>query len=534
MRSLRFRSLLPALVTAAALLLYLLRFQYAYAASDQDELIPYLLHRLDPSLFAYDWFVQTQAASFNVRTYVVLLLHGLAWLLPVWAAVLVAYVASWTLIGTAVYALARLITGQRLAAALTVVAALVLTPQWTLGGNDLVHRMFVPSMLGWGLGLWGLVFVFRHRPGMAGLLLGLATWAQALVGLQLAGLAGVLLIVAWLRHPAERPQRLRSVLSYIGVYALAAAPSLVPILAQQLGPSPPSTDTADLFYIQAVFRTPHHYLPSAFPARSLLRFGMLLMLGCASLVWLRHRGRDRHTAALLTLLATMAGLCTLAFIGTEIRPVLSIAELQLFKVTVLAKVLLLTWIAQAFTTMLPRRIRHGLADLVRFPWLTGAGALGLLTLALVLMIGTLGRVPGLRWSSAPAPLDRVESWAKATTPRDAVFAIPPSVSSFRSRAERAIVVNFKAFPHRDAAMVTWFQRLQDLAPIGRPRPGGTALLDDLDRAYEQLSLPELNRLAHRYGVTYVLRTTALPVAPVYSDAHVWVYRLPLEAPPPTP
>ena len=183
----------PLFVPLAALLLYVLRFGYDYGASDQDEFLPYLLHRLDPTLFAQDWFVLTQASTFGIRTYFVLLLQGLSLVVPAWLAVLVLYVSAWLLTAGAVYALGHAFTRNRLAAAAAVVLALVLTPQWTLGGNDLAHSMLVPSMVGWGLGLWGLVFFLRYRPGQAALLLGTATWMQPLVGLQLAGLLGLML-----------------------------------------------------------------------------------------------------------------------------------------------------------------------------------------------------------------------------------------------------------------------------------------------------------------------------------------------------
>ncbi|ARA92036.1 hypothetical protein AWN76_001860 [Rhodothermaceae bacterium RA] len=530
MRILHARLLPPALVTALALVLYLLRFSYDYAASDQDELIPFLLHRLDPSLFAHDWFVQTQAGSFNVRTYVVLLLHGLALVLPVWAAVLTLYVAAWTLIATAVYHLGRLLTGDRVAAALAVVAALALTPQWTLGGNDLVHRMFVPSMLAWGLGLWGLGQALRHRTAPAALLLGLATWAQALVGLQLAGLTGLMLLAD--RRSAS-PQRRYGPARFAALYVLTAAPSVVPLLLLQYGSPPPGASPDDLFYIQAVFRTPHHYLPSAFPRRALLRFGLLLGLGSGALAWLHRRGQVRHVRRLGVLLLAMAGLCLLAVVCTELRPVLAVAELQLFKTTVLAKVILLIGIARVAAQLLPARLRRLPEALLRSRRRCGMAAVLLAALALFLMLRAL-EWPGLSRSPDAVALRAVEAWARTATPQDAVFAVPPSDDRFRSRAQRAIVVNFKAFPHQDTAMLAWFERLQALAPIGRPPRGGAAILDDLDRAFEHLTLAELLPLSRSYGFTYVLRRTPLPLDPVYADPSVQVYRLPDDAPLPEP
>src|SRR5690606_1164408 len=55
---------------------------YRYGSGDHDEMLPQVLHRLDPSLFARDWFVESQAARVTVRTAFVEGLSGAAHLLP--------------------------------------------------------------------------------------------------------------------------------------------------------------------------------------------------------------------------------------------------------------------------------------------------------------------------------------------------------------------------------------------------------------------------------------------------------------------
>ena len=59
----------------------------------------------------------------------------------------------------------------------------------------------------------------------------------------------------------------------------------------------------------------------------------------------------------------------------------------------------------------------------------------------------------------------IARWAATQSPRNAVFAVPPSWSGFRSEAHRAIVVDFKAFPFQETPIYTWFERLMDLAEI---------------------------------------------------------------------
>ena len=88
----------PVFLILVSLLFYYGRFGYDYANSDQDEVIPYLMHRLDPHLFTQDWFIHVQTTEFGVRTFFLEVLHVLSLVYPIWFAVLLAYVACWTLI----------------------------------------------------------------------------------------------------------------------------------------------------------------------------------------------------------------------------------------------------------------------------------------------------------------------------------------------------------------------------------------------------------------------------------------------------
>ena len=494
----------PLFVLLAALLLYGLRFGYGYGLSDQDEFLPYLLHRLDPSVLAQDWFVAGQAGAFSIRTYFVSMLQALAQVMPVWMAVLGIYTAVWLLMAGAVYALAHAFTRNRLAAAAAVVVALVLTPQWTLGGNDLAHSMLVPSMAGWALGLWGLVFFLRRKPLPSALLLGLATWMQALVGIHLAGLLGLILLWRF----ARREGTARFLLVFAVTYVLAALPALGPLVYQQFSSTPAAAEGApSLFYILAQFRVPHHYLFYSFPTRSLIRFGALVGLGAISFVLLTRRRLVQHRTFLTRVMISITGLCLLAFLCTEIIPSMFVAQLQLFKTTVPAKLLMVILICGAIAAWLPEslaRFFERVIDLRRW-------GLGVMVLIWMLVTGGIaGGVDGLRAKIGPlahagTPTDQVEAWAQTQTAPEAVFAVPPSWSGFRSRAQRAIVVNFKAFPYRAGLNEAWFERLTQLAPIPLPDRGSPALQGSLDDAFLRLPATTLLRLAERYDVDYVVR-----------------------------
>ena len=128
------------------------------------------------------------------------------------------------------------------------------------------------------------------------------------------------------------------------------------------------------------------------------------------------------------------------------------------------------------------------------------------------------------------PQEQVETWARTQTPSEARFAVPPSWSGFRSRAQRAIVVNFKAFPYRKGLNEAWFERLTQMAPATLPDRGGPALQAHLDDTFLQLPPSSLLHLAHKYRFDYLIRNRfSVLTAPSFEqvfEAGDWIiYRI---------
>ena len=490
------RARTPWFVPVATLILYLLWRGYGYGYSDQDEIIPYLLHLLDPSLLTSDWFVAGQAEAFGPRTLFVWLVYVPARLFGLYATILAIYIVSWLLIAQAVQTLGFLFTGDRLAAAGGVVLALLLTPKFTLGGNDLVAVMLIPSMAGWAFGLWGVVQFVRARYVACALLLGLAAWTQALIGLHLALILGALLLI---KSGRSRP---REVLIFAGLYALAALPSLGPLIAHQWS-SAPVEGGPSLFYMLFEFRAPHHYLFTSFTRISALGFVLLMLFGLGGF---RRLGAEHRPFVARLLLCIGLG-CLVGFLGTEVFRLGLIGKLQFFKLTVLAKVILAILLCNVLSSWIPASVRSVFDPLFDH----SAYAFGAtLLLGATLLIASPNAL-GLRQepiTEESPPVERIEEWARTQTAPDMIFAVPPSWSGFRSRAQRAIVINYKAFPFRKPRDAEWFERLTSLAPIQLPERGFFGIQDSLDAAFLNLPASRVRSLRDRYGFDYAVRRRA--------------------------
>lgn len=516
----------PVWVYVVALGLFFLRFGYGYGLADQDEIIPYLYHLLDPSLLSEDWFVQTQLEG-SVRAGFVHFLLPFCRAFPLEEVFAVFYLLLWLAIGAGAFHLLRAFNLGRVAAAGAVVVSLGILHKWTLGSNDLVYSMLVPEMAAWALALPAVRLYVSLRPerdggvrdgeslartgGFSGwwaILLGVATWFQLLVGILVFGCLFLEQIWELARSNRARRDWRRALISWL-LFVLFSLPAVGPILMQQFQ-SPSTPDDPSIFYILAPFRNPIHHMLLSFPVKSVVRFLLITAAAGFGLHRLVRVGLVRHEWFLWRLGAIILTGCLVMFVFTEWIPVLLVAKFQIYKLTVLFKLLALGIIGAVFVAFLPKWLSTGLDR-----WLARGPARVVVTVVVVGLVAAL-------WILLPGPVDsrligkvhresdlgRMERWISANTDRTDVFAIPPSNSSFRSNARRGIVVNFMAFPYNDRDMVEWFRRIQSMAPVGRPETG-LHVRPQLDYAFEHLGAAELKRLAREYGFEYVLRQTTL-------------------------
>lgn len=181
-------------------------------------------------------------------------------------------------------------------------------------------------------------------------------------------------------------------------------------------------------------------------------------------------------------------------------------------------------------------------------WLM-SGRAGLVATVGIIFAVALGLIYFSTWSvaSLPAPLSRlaaaiqphrfynsamgienVERWAKENTQRDALFLIPPEVESFRTKAERAVVADWKAFPFGQSAILEWRDRMYELA--GRSRQESASRIvarAEIVNGYRQLSEDALLGLADKYDVDYIVvqKPKRMSLELVYQSKKYRVYRV---------
>lgn len=510
-------------VLAAAATLFFLRFGYEFGAGDQDEMFSLLLHQLDADLFSRDWFVVDQGRQFTVRTPFLWLMQSITWGLPLWASTLVIYLVGWFGVAWGLVRLAEALGANALAASAAPILILAFIPTWTLGGNSLAPNLLAPEMLGWALALPAVRFILEKRIVWAGVLLALAAYIHLLVGALVTGALGLALVLGALE--GDHRERWRQALTLGGTVLLLALPMILAIARyRSTGPSGPD-EGLSAFFLYAELRLPHHYLPSTWGLGRWARFGLLTALGGLGLAILRHQRRPMRFAE--RLLVAMGLICSIAAPIIVWGEVLFVAQLQVFKLTVLANALLAIAACAGLASALPHRMREwpGLRPTPSVALATGLIALvavGIVTRQLDARIGP--------WARADEPFTQAERWIAENTPVDALIAAPPNQSTFRLTARRSVVVSFKAAPFNDDAMREWYRRLLALAPRADPASvRGLAFGNALDSAYASNTRADWNRLAQNYGITHAVRDQTEgepPDGEVVFEAGAWaVYEI---------
>jgi hypothetical protein len=335
----------------------------------------------------------------------------------------------------------------------------------------------------------------------AGALLGVAAWFQALVGVLTAGALGLVAMAEIARAPDPRANVSRAAM-LAGVFVAVASPLLVPVL---LAPGLEDPAQYDPFYVMAQLRVPHHYLPSSFGIGAWLRFAALCIAGAAAGWMLWRSNRLQHGRFVISFLAAVLAIGLVGLLFAEVIPVLAVAELQPFKLSVLAATFLSLLVGHAAAGLVPDRIREVAMRLAWHPraWI---GVVAFAGLTAALAIGGVGRPAAVYTPRqyAAGRLDDAERWVRHNTHPDALFAIPPSNTTFRVHARRSVVVNFKPVPFQEGGAGVWLDRLLDVAPAPLPLRGGFAWQRDLDAAYGQNDLADWTRLTEHYGLDYAL------------------------------
>ena len=399
--------------------------------------------------------------------------------------------------------------------------------QWgtfTLGDNDLLYPFLTPQTLGLIFGFLGLQALLRGGPYLAGALLGLAINCHINTGQHF------LLLMTALAMASGRVT-LRKYVFTACIALIVGSPHLIPMLNDQIRLGLHGGGESGFTYvmISAGFRHPHHLLPSTWPLIHYIE--VLAFLAIAAVGYFLRGGRNAYDHAYGIIVAASLVLCSVGWFFVEVVPVDIVAKTQLFRLTIIIKMICLPYGLYAILWILKRCVRRVV------PWnlsaLIGGGrlpALAALTISFLIGIPLFFAQTEL----VARPGSPVEVWVKGNTPDDSLFILPVfpgELREFPVRTNRAIVVDWQRIPFQGSNYVQWYLRICRLAgqtPVADLKQIQAFRKTNINLRYHTLRVIELTELAQEYGATHVLRFVAYPLEglrPIYQDGRYLIYSI---------
>jgi hypothetical protein len=455
---------------------------YRFGDEDMTETLSYALYLKDQSLYPQDLYIQAIGTNQLNERYPFTLLLSLFSGHLAWASFILHLVTTLLLLSGLWEFSSRYLRTEG-GKILLLLATLIVTYHLNLGGNEIWYHYFVPSHLAKCIAVWGLVFWLHKHPVKAYSVVALATFAQPVVGAQLA-------LLFFLTDLFQFRERGFKIFQGPLVFGLTAGIWITAVFTSHLISDQSITNRE--FYEIMETRLAHHYFPSYYPLRSWFILMPILVTACW--IW---KSQDKRLFYLF--LWSFTGMM-IYLTGIEVLEIPAMLSLQWFKITVwlkpLAILALLLWI-ESNLRFFPEFIS---------PWILPAS----LASTLLLLSGFIPHpvhrplhLPGTNYYTAEMDL---ALQMKEILPPDACIIIPPDVTGIRYFSQRSLFVDYKSNIHSKRYLAEASRRRKELYGMDLSiRRIGKDLVTEGKAHYQKLTATDFNRYRNR-GVHYVMTT----------------------------
>ena len=447
---------------------YYIHTRYLFLVGDQYDNIPLMYRALDPSYLINDWYVNANSGM-SVRFFYIQVIAGITHYLALSETMVILYTLSLLATILLVYYIAVELSGSPIVGILSALIILFL-PDITLGGSEGIIPYLIPQTVAMPFVLLGFYWFLKERYLLSFTALGIATYFQMLWGLQAA-----IILTAILGFTAIKTRDINTLVPCLA-YPLVSAPALFMTLAVAGGNNPLVINTL-------LFRMPHHYLPFTWPIGNYILFFMFSCLVITAGLYARKRN-----AILLKILALVIVLWCIGTVFVELVPIAPVIKLQLFKSTfffvVFGTILIITTLFQHLPTLeIPTTI----------PVLIVCVLLGI---SGIYLISSTNITPALSQNEELYQRVLLYTWP------DDTFLVPPLMQDFRTGTNRSVVVDWKGVPLKDAALIEYNKRINDITGQQFTRP---LTIEQMNEYYENLSAQQITDLKKKYNATYAIQ-----------------------------
>lgn len=541
---------------------------YTFGQSNHHVYLLDALYSQHPGNLARDWFTTHTLQYHVLYTWLVVALQKIHLLT---AGFFLLYLGLAALMHAAWWSIVRQIGGDLRTYLLSVFIYHISGGGLGLGVYQFLQDgSFLPSNISSVATLMALAFWLDHRLLAASACVGIAGLFHLNYSLVLLGFWGFFTLLYLVRRKRD---------AKLATYLLATAIAMTPCLFNvSMAAKSALTQTAKIPIDQFVqlyvkLRHPHHYDAMSWPIALWASFLWPIPFALYALRKLQpsetkqRLGDAFYTAFGIQLFAvTFAGVW---FVSE------TIVQMSLFRFSIFPKLIscILTALAITRTTATTQKgvagaigvlslglliavgLRDRIPDSIPSPsvgLLVGAGLLGitlavtlasrdswrsvrwiaLLALPFAITLASRQRLGVAMPGEADSAMIEMSRWTRDHTPVDALFLVPPSDSVFRLEAERAAVIGFKHVPQLSGELIEWKRRLDrvlDCDILTLPTPMNNTLAA-METRYAALPANHLSAVGAEFDCDYVISMRRIEewsdrLEHETPDGHYWLYRL---------
>ena len=401
----------------------------------------------------------------------------------------------------------------------------LVTYEWMVGALE-------AKAIAYGLVLLGIGWMLKRRFKSMALSFGLATSFHVLVG-------GWSFLSALILSILNRQIKgIRYVATVISLY-LALSVFAVPTVMQHFLSKPQSSEI-EASYIYVFLRLPHHLNPLSWRSnwqRIYLLYLVILVISIAILWWKNKKSKRNKATYDARLTFGKFVLVTLApfLIGVILAPfdkhgkLLQYYPFRLVDVMLPlgAYLLFVSVLKCILNTKLGRAMALICSVLMGWIFMIQAGDFKG-------EISKIQRFPG----KSQGVTDRWKEicyWIKDNTPKDSIIiSHPVKFPNFSWMSERATIVKYKLLPQNKKAILSWYERLDDLSGgmhswhVNSDNKSNSKIKKSIAKGYNNLSTQQVEDLMNKYQAEYFLTNAShkldLPIA--YQNSEHILYSFP--------
>ncbi|MFD2566332.1 DUF6798 domain-containing protein [Pseudotenacibaculum haliotis] len=410
-------------------------------------------------------------------------------------------------------------------------ATFIMTLPTVAMGSDLVlySSLFTPTTLVFPLVLLSFYFFLQKKILYSILITGIVSVFHVLIGFEF----GVLFLSISLLIDIIQKKNWGFIARKSGLFFLIflfLLPNLIPYFQNNH-----TIEKSEFINILAHYRHPHHYILSEIlTLKEFLKFiGFSVVFFIVYSRWFQRSSNSYHKISTLILFAFLAVSIVLNWIFIELLPSKLFTSLQLLRLLNIAKFIFLLLTADYLIKSIEQKmydLRFFLSGLIIVLLIIFSGISILkvfvsLSLFVLLMVFTIRSYRVLATSvfvtivttiiianninhvkltkyqksyfstSSNSIQSDLTEFILKNTMQQSVLLVPHDFGFIRTEAQRAIVVDFKAFPFQDKAMLEWYKRIKDCYGLNK---------QNFEQYYKTLNDEKIIALKNLYAFDYAI------------------------------